>query len=93
MAGLERFLDWRGPCGRVRVRASAELLGEFRDGLEQICDEAEEVLWMETTAETVPAMMQRLTELHPYDVPKILAVEPNEAPPSYLDWVRKLGGE
>jgi periplasmic divalent cation tolerance protein len=52
-----------------------------------ICDEAEQVLLMETSDDRVEAMMARLTELHPYDVPKILTFEPQEWPAAYLQWV------
>ncbi len=54
---------------------------------DQICDEAEAVLWMETQDDRVDAMMARLTELHSYDVPKILTFEPREGPQNYMQWV------
>ena len=54
----------------------------------EICDEPEEVLLMETAADRVEAMMARLRQLHPYDVPKILTFEPEEGPADYLAWVR-----
>lgn len=54
---------------------------------EKVCDEAEEAIWMETADSRVEAMMARLKELHPYEVPKILTFEPREGPPSYLAWV------
>ena len=53
----------------------------------QICDEAEEVLFMETSDVRVPELLRRLPEIHPYEVPKILTFAPNEGPPAYLAWV------
>lgn len=52
-----------------------------------VCDEPEAAVWMETTAERVPAMTARLAELHPYEVPKILGFAPTDGPAAYLQWV------
>lgn len=54
---------------------------------EKICDEAEEILFMETADACVDALMQRIRELHSYEVPKILTFEPKEGPIDYLQWV------
>jgi len=54
---------------------------------EEICDEPEEVLWMETADDRVEAMMERIRVLHPYDVPKVLTFEPREGLLDYLGWV------
>ena len=54
---------------------------------DEICDESEECLWMETADDRVEALMTRLREIHPYDVPKILTFEPREGPPDYMAWV------
>lgn len=53
----------------------------------EICDEPEEILLMETSDGRVAAMMTRLKEIHPYEVPKILTFEPQEKLASYLDWL------
>ncbi len=55
---------------------------------DRVCDEPEEVLLMETAADRVPAMMDRIVQLHPYEVPKIVCLSPEEAHPPYLAWVR-----
>jgi len=55
----------------------------------QVCDEAEQLLIMETEDDRVEAMMARLREIHPYEVPKILTFTPAEGLPAYLDWVRE----
>ena len=54
----------------------------------EVCDESEAILLMETADDRVEAMMDRLQEIHPYDVPKILTFEPKEGPANYLAWVR-----
>ncbi len=54
---------------------------------DQIYDELEEILWMETAADRVDALLARIPELHPYEVPKILTFTPAEGLPAYLAWV------
>jgi periplasmic divalent cation tolerance protein len=73
-----------------RLVACGNILGGVRSIYRwrgDICDEREEVLLMETSDVRVPAMMARLRELHPYEVPKILALEPAEKLPEYEAWV------
>jgi periplasmic divalent cation tolerance protein len=53
----------------------------------QICDEPEEILLMETSDTHIDALMQRIRELHSYEVPKILLFEPREGLSDYLQWV------
>jgi len=52
--------------------------------------ETESTLLIKTRAEHVPALMSAIVELHPYEVPEIVAltVEPNEVSPAYLQWLR-----
>ncbi len=50
---------------------------------------AEEVLvMMKTPADRVDALIARAAELHPYDVPELLALPVEAGFPAYLDWVR-----
>lgn len=49
---------------------------------------SQEVLALfKTTTSCYPELEQRLIELHPYDVPEILAVSPNAVSPAYAQWV------
>ena len=51
-------------------------------------EQATEVqLLAKTTADQRDALMARLAELHPYELPEILAVETAAGLPAYLDWV------
>jgi len=45
-------------------------------------------LLVKTTAAGWPALRARLRELHPYDVPEMLALRVADGWPAYLDWVR-----
>ena len=53
----------------------------------EICDEREILAIIKTTRERFDAPKARLIELHPYEVPEVIAlpVEAGHAP--YLDWV------
>jgi len=51
-------------------------------------EQAEEVLLLiKTTADRLDAMTARLRELHPYELPELIAVEVRTGLPAYLDWV------
>jgi periplasmic divalent cation tolerance protein len=51
-------------------------------------EQATEVqLLAKTTADRRDALMARLADLHPYELPEILAVETAAGLPAYLDWV------
>ena len=51
-------------------------------------ERADEVqLLAKTSADRRDALIARLTELHPYELPEILAVETAAGLPAYLDWV------
>ena len=52
-------------------------------------ESAEEIpLLIKTTVERWPALRARLHELHPYEVPEMLALPVSDGWPAYLDWVR-----
>lgn len=55
----------------------------------EIQDDPECVLLMETSDKRVEAMMTRLSELHPYEVPKILTFRPEDGLEDYLAWVEE----
>ncbi|HZV37214.1 MAG TPA: divalent-cation tolerance protein CutA [Pseudoxanthomonas sp.] len=51
-------------------------------------EQADEVLLLiKTTAERLPALRQRLPQLHPYELPELIVVEAAGGLPAYLDWV------
>jgi len=53
----------------------------------QVEQAAEVQLLAKTSADRRDALMARLAELHPYELPEILAVETAAGLPAYLDWV------
>ncbi len=51
-------------------------------------EQADEVLLLiKTTAERLPALRQRLPQLHPHELPELIVVEAAGGLPAYLDWV------
>jgi periplasmic divalent cation tolerance protein len=55
----------------------------------EIQDEAESLLVIKTSEETLAKLMQQLPTLHPYEVPEVLALEVGQGFAPYVDWVRE----
>ena len=55
-----------------------------------LCDDREALVLMETAADRVDAAMQRLAEVHPYEVPKLLVFTPAAAHAPYAAWVHEV---
>jgi periplasmic divalent cation tolerance protein len=52
-----------------------------------IAEDAESLLVIKTAADRLSALQARLTDLHPYDVPEILALDVAAGAAAYLAWV------
>ena len=50
-------------------------------------DEAESLILMKTRADTVQSLMNRVRELHTYDVPDIVAIPIKDGHPPYVKWI------
>lgn len=48
---------------------------------------AEILMVIKTTESAYPALARRLAELHPYDVPEIVAMRVADGLPAYLEWI------
>lgn len=71
----------------VNVLPQARSVYRWQGKVEQ---EAEAVLLMETwapDAQHLSATIERVAERHPYDVPKVVALEPRGVLPAYDAWV------
>ena len=44
---------------------------------------------LKTTAARLPALIARIRELHPYDVPEIVAQDVADGDPAYLRWIQE----
>ena len=55
----------------------------------EIHEDAEVLLVIKTTRERFDALRERLVELHPYELPELVAIEIAEGLPAYLDWLAR----
>ena len=53
----------------------------------ELCDAAETLAVIKTTTERLAALQARLVELHPYDVPELIALPVAGGHAPYLAWV------
>jgi periplasmic divalent cation tolerance protein len=56
-----------------------------------VTTEGEELLLIKTTARRFEALKSRLLELHPYELPELIAIPVERGHDAYLDWVRAGG--
>ena len=49
--------------------------------------EDEVVIFLKTSRTQTAALMERAKEIHPYDVPELIALPVRTGDPSYLEWV------
>lgn len=73
-----------------RLAACGNILPQVRsiyhwEGRVETATEA--VVMLKTTAAAVASLVERVRELHPYDVPEVLTVAVDGGLESYLDWV------
>lgn len=47
----------------------------------------EVLIVLKTVRESVPALLERVPELHPYDVPEVLVLSVDAGHGPYLDWI------
>jgi periplasmic divalent cation tolerance protein len=53
----------------------------------QVCDEAETLAVIKTTADRYAALAAKISELHPYQVPEVIALPLADGHPPYLAWL------
>ncbi len=79
-----------------RLAACAQVSGpvsstyRWRGEIEQ---ESEWYCHFKTTAASLPALQSRIRELHPYDLPEIIAVPILSGDPDYLKWIEETVGK
>ena len=54
----------------------------------EFCEDDELLLLMKTSEQNYKPLERRLQELHPYDVPEIIASPITEGLPEYLNWMQ-----
>ena len=75
-------------CGTLI--SSAQSLYWWQGKIEEA---AEVILLMKTGEEIAPRCMERVAELHPYEVPEIILLAPQAVAEPYAAWVREAVGK
>jgi periplasmic divalent cation tolerance protein len=56
----------------------------------EVCRDEEALVVMETAPDRLEALLERAAQLHPYDVPKLLALDPSAVNEPYVAWLRAV---
>jgi len=83
-AKLARILVDERLCACVNVIGNVQSYFNYDGGA---ADEAEQLAIIKTTRGKVDALLARITELHPYEVPEALVLPITTGLPGYLAWV------
>lgn len=83
-ADLARALVERRVAACVNIVSSVRSLYRWKGKIE---DESELLLLMKTRADRYTALEKALQELHPYEVPELIAVPIESGSTAYLSWV------
>lgn len=68
----------------VNVVGGVRSLYRWKSG---VCDEAEALMIMKTSASRADALSERIIELHPYEVAEVLLLPVTGGAEAYLSWV------
>ncbi len=83
-AELARTLVSEGLAACVNIVAGVQSVYRWQGEVRQ---DNENLLIIKAARSRYPALQTRLLELHPYELPEILAVPVRDGLPGYLDWV------
>jgi periplasmic divalent cation tolerance protein len=83
LALAEQLVE-RRLCACVNVLAECSSVYRWQGSIETA---AETPVLIKTSAERYPALEQAIRDLHPYELPEIVAVPIREGLPGYLQWV------
>lgn len=53
----------------------------------ELCQGTEALLFAKTRSDRFAALAERLRQLHPYELPEIIAVPLSDGLPAYLNWI------
>jgi len=79
----------------ARLAACVNIVGEVRSIYTwkgEVCDDAESLLVIKTRASLFEALREKVVDLHPYDVPEVIALPIDKGHPEYLAWIEESTG-
>lgn len=86
--------DWLAGFTRTLVEERLAACGQIMPAIRSVYrwqaavhDEAEARVALHTRRALVPAIVERTNQLHPYDVPCVIALPLTGGNPAYLDWL------
>jgi periplasmic divalent cation tolerance protein len=86
--------DWLADFTRTLVQERLAACGHVLPGIRSVYrwqgavhDESEARVGLHTRRSLVPAVVARTTELHPYEVPCVIALPLGGGNPAYLEWI------
>jgi periplasmic divalent cation tolerance protein len=86
-AAMARTLVQEGLCACVNIVPGVRSIYRYRG---KLCDDAEVLCVVKTRPGLFERVNQRVLELHPYEVPEVLAFTVDEGSPAYLAWLREV---
>jgi periplasmic divalent cation tolerance protein len=86
---LARVLVERRLAACVNLMASCHSVYHWQ-GATETADEVP--LFIKTTSAQYPALQQAIVDMHPYELPEIIAVPVTHGLPAYLAWVAQVTG-
>ena len=81
---LAHALVESGLAACVNVVPGLRSVYRWKGGVE---DDPESLLVLKTAADRVEALMEKVLEVHPYEVPEVLSIAPEAGTEAYLAWV------
>jgi periplasmic divalent cation tolerance protein len=85
-AGIARALVEEHLAACVNLLPGIRSVYRWEGAIEE---DAEVLLVVKTRADRAAALVDRVVELHPYDVPEVVMLPAVGGSPTYLEWVRK----
>jgi periplasmic divalent cation tolerance protein len=81
---IARVLVERRLCACVNVVPGVVSIYRWKDGVER---DLERLLLIKTRGDRFAALRDAILELHPYEVPEVLALPVADGSPAYLAWL------
>ncbi len=78
---------------KEKLAACGQIVGPIRSIYRwkgEVLDEPEYLLILKTRAELFSDLEERVIELHPYEVPQVVALEIKEGARDYLAWIEEV---
>ena len=83
---IARALVTEGLCACVNRIPAVTSYYIYED---KFCEDSEELLIIKTDAAHFQAVEKRIAELHPYDVPEVIATEIKAGSAGYMKWLKE----